>query len=260
MTDFLKTRLYIHVHSRSFKVFIAFSAAWCIGFLLTILGAGPDLKPVSSAYGLWCFMEFYLSAMPVAIAYWYGDLISSRFVDNIPFRFDHKLSLSGLFFTLLMNLFCAAGFLIYGNILFLIPNKSIVFYNDPLTMLTLSIVLFVGSFARCMIVIFLIELLKSRIWGALFGFMCIAGLSFELILSLEAIALAAAGVRSSSFPLANSTSYMMVEALMPGLKDEDQWVVRELHADVSTILLRMVLYFAVILIITIILIRRKDKE
>lgn len=260
MTDFLKTRLYIHVHSKHFKVFLAFSGVWCIGFLLTMLGIEPDKKPISSAYGLWRFMDFYFSVLPVAVAYWYGDLLSNRFADNLPFRSDHKLSLSGLIFALLMNLMSAVGFLIYGNIMFLIPNKSVVYHNDPFTMFTLSMVYLAASFVRAILVIFLIELIKSRFWGAIFGIMCSSGLSYELILSLETMFLIATGVRSSSFPLAHSTAYMMVATLMPGLDASDQWVMRELHTDLPVLLLRMFLYFTVATILTLILIRRRDRK
>ena len=260
MTDFLKTRLYIHIHSRYAKVFLAFSAVWCIGFLLTMLGVGPDKRPISSAYGLWRFMDFYFSVLPVAVAYWYSDLISNRFADNIPFGSDHKLSISGLLFALLMNLVSAGGFLLYGNIMFLIPNKAVVYHNDPFTMFTLSMVYLAASFVRCILVVFLIELIKSRLWGAIFGIMCSSGLSYELILSLETMFLIATGAGSSSFPLAHSTAYMMVVTLMPGRDASDQWVVRELQVDIPVLLLRMFLYFTVAAILILILIRRRDRK
>jgi len=260
MTDFLKSRLYIHLHSKSFKIFFAFSVVWCIACLLTVLGVEPDKEPISSAYGLWCFMEFYLSAIPVAVAYWYGDLIPNRFEDNFPFKFDHKLSFSAVLFTMLMNLFCVVIFLILGIILFLLPSKVVVYHNDPLTIFKISLVFIAASFVRCLLVIILIELTKSRIWGTIFAYLCIIGVSFELLLSIEAAILIAAGVKSSSFPISSSSIYQNFSALMPGFRNREQWVVRDLHADVSGILLKMVLYFAIAAILALILIRRKDKK
>lgn len=260
MIDLLKSRLYIHVHSKCFKVFLIASILWCVGCLLTILGVGPDKEPISSAYGLWGFMEFYLSAIPLTVAYWYGNFISNRFGDNFPFKFDHKLSFSGVIFTMLMNLICVVAMLICGNILFLIPSREVVYYNDPFTMFKLSLVFFAGSFVRCILVIVLIEITKSKIWGAIFGFLCIGGMSFEFVLSLETLILIVARVKSSSFPIASSTVYQTFASLMPGVKDKGNWAVYELHADISVILIKMLIYFAVATILAVVLIRRKDEE
>ena len=67
-------------------------------------------------------------------------------------------------------------------------------------------------------------------------------------------------IKSSSFPIASSTVYQTFASLMPGFKDKGNWAVYELHADISVILIKMLIYFAVATILAVVLIRRKDEE
>lgn len=257
MTDFLKARFYVYLHSKLFISVTFTLVIWCLIVLLRMLGLGSFEYPISSVYGYGCFLALYITLVPVFVPFWYGGMRDNRFGDNIPFRSDNRFSLSAIIFAMIMNAISVLFMIICGLVLFNMKNPGIVYYNDPLTMLKITLLTVATSFVYSAISVVLVEITGSKIWGMIFGLLIGGGVSSEIIWGFEGVILKLRGIDTSTFPVARSTVYSMFFLSLPKYIHPEQWVVTELPSDISVRLVKLTVYFVVFLIAALILSRRE---
>lgn len=257
MTDFLKARFYVYLHSKTFLAATLTVVLWSVVVLIRILGLGFFDEPISSAYGYWCFLAFYMVLVPVFVPFWYWGMKDHRFGDNIPFRGDNRFLLSAIIFVMIMNAISVLFMIVCGLVMFNIKNPGIVYYNDPLTMLKITLLTVATSFVYCAISVFLVEITESSIWGMIFGILVGGGVSSEVIWGLESVILKLGGIDKSTFPVSRSTVYSIFFLALPKFSHPEQWVVTELTSDISVNLIKLTVYFVVFLSAALILSRRE---
>ncbi len=214
----------------------------------------------SLLYGVWAYTEFYLCFIPVTVSTWYGNGIVNNFDKNIPFQTkDGSYHISSILFTLILNLAVTILTFIGAFIIYLIPNNVVTYVNSASEMATLLWVLLLSSFCRCSFVIFITEFCGSRIWGSVIGMLGSAGILHSMNMALETHLIHALGIHTSNFPLASMGNYFIFNDIIPIYDmDAKERIVTSILGNPVSLTVRMLIYIAVFIVLTIVVRKRKE--
>ena len=260
MKDFLKARAYAYLHSRNLIVFLISTAIWFFGNLISVLFMDGQGVRMSSVYGVWAYMEFYLCFIPVVVTTWYGQSQVSGFTENIPFQMkDRKFYDSSIVFTFVLNLLAALLSVAGAFIVTCVPNNVITYNNDAKTMGTAVFLLVMCAFCRCSFVVFVTEWTGSRIWGSVIGMLGSCGTLSSTIMYSEAILIRALGITKSRFPISTMSNFVIFNDMMPAYADaQTDYVIKTLCGNPIDMTLKMVIYIALFMTLTYVISKRKD--
>lgn len=257
MKDYLKARFYAYVHSRNLIVLMISMILWVTSFAVTIHCLGT--YHISLYYGVWAFFEFYLCFIPVVVSSWYGNTLSCGYDKNIPLQTQSSTYyVSSVVHTYILNTILTFALLLLGTIICIIPNRSVVYINDPVSMIKLISILVLVSYARCSFVLFATEATGSYIWGAVLGMLVSSGIFGSIFFIIEIAIYDAWGIGVSSFPFSTLSTYLAINSIIPPFKpDVTEIVVKEFPTGMSHLWFQMLFYSAFFLGLTLVISKRK---